>query len=55
MFFVKDDHVVETLSTDGTNHPFYKRILPWRARRNQHLLVPKTRDALVKVGSVDLT
>ena len=27
---VEDDHVVESLAANATNHPFDVRILPWR-------------------------
>ena len=32
MLLIKDDHVVETLTSNGANHPFDKWILPRGAR-----------------------
>ena len=40
---VEDDHVVETLAANATNHPFDVRILPWRARRRPNLVDAESR------------
>jgi hypothetical protein len=36
--FVAHDDVVQALASDGADHPFHKRILPGRSRRDQNLL-----------------
>ena len=51
--FVEDDHVVETLAANATNHPFDVRILPWRARRRPNLVDAESRDAPAEVRSID--
>jgi len=36
--FIEHDHMVETLTPNGANHPFYVSSLPGRMVRRQHLL-----------------
>ncbi len=50
---VEDDHVVETLAANATNHPFDVRILPWRARRRPNLVDAESRDAPAELRSID--
>ena len=54
MPLVEDDHVVETLTSNGADHPFDKWILPRGARCGKDLLDPETVDASIEVRSVDL-
>ena len=54
MPLIKDDHVVETLTSNGANHPFDKWILPRGARCGKDLLHPETIDASIEVRSVGL-
>ena len=54
MPLVKDDHVVETLTSNGADHPFDEWILPRGARCGKDLLYPKTVDATIEVRSVGL-
>ena len=54
MPLIKDDHVVETLTSNGADHPFDKWILPRGARCGKYLLYPETVDASVEVRSVGL-
>ena len=54
MPLIKDDHVVETLTSNGADHPFDKWILPRGARCGKDLLDPETVDASIEVRSVDL-
>ena len=54
MLLIKDDHVVETLTSNGADHPFDKWILPRGARCGKDLLYPETVDASVEVRSVGL-
>ena len=54
MPLIKDDHVVETLTSNGADHPFDKWILPRGARCGKDLLDPETIDASIEVRSVDL-
>ena len=54
MPLVEDDHVVETLTSNGADHPFDKWILPRGARCGKYLLYPETVDASIEVRSVDL-
>ena len=49
MLLIKDDHVVETLTSNGADHPFDKWILPRGARCGKYLLYPETVDASVEV------
>ena len=51
---VEDDHVVETLTSNGADHPFDQWILPWGARCGKDLLHSETVDATVEVRSVSL-
>ena len=53
MSLVKNDHVIETLAANATNHPFDVRILPWRARRGPNLVDAESRDAPAEVRSID--
>ena len=41
MPLIKDDHVVETLTSNGADHPFDKWILPRGARCGKDLLYPE--------------
>ena len=52
MPLVKDNHMVETLTSNGADHPFDKWILPRGARCGKDLLYPETVDASVEVRSV---
>ena len=54
MPLVEDDHVVETLTSNGADHPFDQWILPRRARCGKDLLHPEAADATVEVRSVGL-
>ena len=54
MPLVEDDHVVETLTSNGADHPFDEWILPRGARCGKDLLYPETVDASVEVRSVGL-
>ena len=54
MPLIKDDHVVETLTSNGADHPFDKWILPRGARCGKDLLYPETVDASIEVRSVGL-
>ena len=54
MPLVEDDHMVETLTSNGAEHPFDQWILPWGARCGKDLLDPETVDASVEVRSVGL-
>ena len=54
MLLIKDDHVVETLTSNGADHPFDKWILPRGARCGKDLLYPETVDASIEVRSVGL-
>ena len=44
MPLIKDDHVVETLTSNGADHPFDEWILPRGARCGKDLLYPETVD-----------
>ena len=54
MPLVEDDHMVETLTSNGADHPFDKWILPRGARCGKDLLDPETVDASIEVRSVGL-
>ena len=54
MPLIKDDHVVETLTSNGADHPFDEWILPRGARCGKDLLYPETVDATIEVRSVGL-
>ena len=54
MLLIKGDHVVETLTSNGADHPFDKWILPRGARCGKDLLYPETVDASIEVRSVGL-
>ena len=54
MPLVEDNHMVETLTSNGADHPFDKWILPRGARCGKDLLYPETVDASVEVRSVGL-
>ena len=54
MLLVEDDHVVETLTSNGADHPFDKWILPRGARCGKDLFYPETVDATIEVHSVAL-
>ena len=54
MPLVEDDHVVETLTSNGADYPFDKWILPRGARCGKDLLDPETIDASIEVRSIDL-
>ena len=54
MPLVEDNHVVETLTSNGADHPLDQWILPWRARGGKDLLYPETVDASIEVRSVGL-
>ena len=54
MPLIKDDHVVETLTSNGADHPFDEWILPRGARCGKDLLYPETVDASIEVRSVGL-
>ncbi len=54
MPLVEDDHVVETLTSNGADHPFDQWILPRGARGGKDLLHSETIDATVEVRSVGL-
>ena len=54
MPLIKDDHVVETLTSNGADHPFDEWILPRGARCGKDLLDPETVDASIEVRSVGL-
>ena len=54
MPLVEDDHVVETLTSNGADYPFDKWILPRGARYGKDLLDPETVDATIEVRSVGL-
>ena len=47
---VEDDHMVETLAANATNHPLDVRILPWRARRRPNLVGAEAIDAPSEVS-----
>ena len=51
---VEDDHVVETLTSNGADYPFDKWILPRGARCGKDLLDPETVNATIEVRSVGL-
>jgi len=44
MSLVDDNDMVQTVTADGSNNAFTKRILPWRARRRDNLLDTQTPD-----------
>ena len=46
--------MVETLTSNGADHPFDEWILPRGARGGKDLLYPETVDATVEVRSVGL-
>ena len=48
MPLVEDNHMVETLTSNGADHPFDKWILPRGARCGKDLLYPETVDASVR-------
>ena len=50
MPLVEDDHVVETLTSNGADHPCDKWILPRGARCGKDLFYPETVDASIEVG-----
>ena len=54
MPLVEDDHVVETLTSNGADHPFDQWMLPREARGGKDLLHPETVDASIEVRSVAL-
>ena len=54
MPLIEDDHVVETLTSNGADHPFDEWILPRGARCGKDLLYPETVDASIEVRSVGL-
>ena len=54
MPLIKDDHVVETLTSNGADHPFDEWILPRGARCGKDLLYPETVVATIEVRSVGL-
>ena len=54
MPLVEDNHMVETLTSNGADHPFDEWILPRGARCGKDLLDPETVDASVDVRSVGL-
>ena len=54
MPLVKDEHMVETLTSNGAEHPFDRWVLPRGARCGKDLLHPETVDASVEVRSVGL-
>ncbi len=54
MPLIKDDHMVETLTSNGADHPFDQWILPRGARCGKDLLYPETVDATIEVRSVGL-
>ena len=54
MPLVEDNHVVETLTSNGADYPFDKWILPRGARCGKDLLHPETVDASIEVRSVGL-
>ena len=54
MLLIKDDHVVETLTSNGADHLFDQWILPRGARCGKDLLDPETVDASIEVRSVGL-
>ena len=54
MPLIKDNHVVETLTSNGADHPFDEWILPRGARCGKDLLYPETVDATIEVRSVGL-
>ena len=54
MPLIKDDHVVETLTSNGADYPFDKWILPRGVRCGKDLLDPETVDASIEVRSVGL-
>ena len=54
MPLVEDDHVVETLTSNGADHPVDQWILPRGARCGKDLLHPETVDATIEVRSVGL-
>jgi hypothetical protein len=35
---MEHNHMVETLTPNGPNHPLHVRSLPWRTRRREHFL-----------------
>ena len=51
MPLVEDNHMVETLTSNGADHPFDQWILPRGARCGKDLLHPETVDASVEVRS----
>ena len=53
MSLVKNDHVIETLAANATNHPFDIRILPRRARRRPNLVDAEAFDAPDEVRTID--
>ncbi len=54
MPLVEDNHMVETLTSNGADHPLDQWILPRRARCGKDLLHPETGDASIEVRSVEL-
>ena len=54
MLLVEDDHVVETLTSNGADHPFDQWILLRGARCGKDLFYPETVDATIEVRSVGL-
>ena len=53
MSLVKNDHMIETLAANATNHPFDIRILPRRARRRPNLVDAESFDAPDEVRTID--
>ena len=54
MPLVDDDPMVETLTSNGADHPLDQCILPRGARCGKDLLDPETVDATIEVRSVGL-
>ena len=53
MFLVKDNHVIQAFSTNGSNYAFTIRILPRRLWRNHNLLDAHVFDSLSKEFAID--
>src|SRR5687767_10668282 len=54
MIFIDQDHMVEALSPDTSNHPLHKRILPGTLGRRDHFFDPHPFYPLAKLFPVNL-
>jgi len=53
MGFTQDDHLIQTFTADGADHPFAIRILPGRVWCNQDFFDAHVLDAFLEVVAID--